>query len=177
MQIEVKHKIYPKLFPIISFLIFGGIFVWNYVKNSCFWNAQVIDIISPIFIAFYFSYYLIERKNDERRQKEILEEILWRLKDFIEQEEMYNLSQQEPATILMRSRQVSNQITILNNWKKHFNVEKEVDFICEKFEEYNSIIGNHIDDLNYLEKSSKELERPIKLISDKILELTMNLYT
>ena len=76
----------------------------------------------------------------------------------------------------MRNRDISNKIGILNRVKKEFNIEADVDFIFEKFDEYKELIGNHINDPGYLQNSSLELKRPIMLISTKLFDIAFELY-
>lgn len=52
----------------------------------------------------------------------------------------------------------------------------EVEFIRERFNEYNELIGAHIESPEYLQQSKRELKRPLDLIDGKLTELAMRLF-
>ena len=76
----------------------------------------------------------------------------------------------------MNKRAMNSKIGFIAQFGEKFNISKEIAFIEEKFKEYDSIIGDHIDDCNTLGKLHNELRRPLSLISQKIFEIMMNLY-
>ncbi len=173
-SLKVKTVISRVLFLIILIGIIGLIY-YNIKTNASFWSASASTCIT-IIIALVFSYWLVQRKNDLRKQKEILASLLFDLRAQFEKEDMYDLSQMSPSSINMRNRDISNKIGILNRVKKEFNIEADVDFIFEKFDEYKELIGNHINDPGYLQNSSLELKRPIMLISTKLFDIAFELY-
>ena len=67
-------------------------------------------------------------------------------------------------------------IDVLDGVKSRFRIETEVAFITEKFDEYKELIGKHIDDREYLEKSQDVLKRPVLLMSNKLFEIALSLY-
>ena len=79
-------------------------------------------------------------------------------------------------SINSRKRIVSNRILILDKHAHKFNIAEETTFILQKFHEYEDFIGNHITDLDYLEKSKKELRRPLDLIDSKLSEMMLKLF-
>lgn len=149
---------------------------YNIKTNTTFWITSASNCIT-IIIALVFSYWLVQRKNDLRKQKEILASLLFDLRTQFEAEDMYNLSERSPSSINMRNRDISNKIEILNEVKTEFNMESEVNFIVERFDEYKDFVGNHIDDPEYLKSSTLELKRPITLISTKLFKMAFKLYS
>lgn len=89
---------------------------------------------------------------------------------------MYKLGDKSTQDINMRNRDITNMIDVLDGVKSRFRIETEVAFITEKFDEYKELIGKHIDDREYLEKSQDELKRPVLLMSNKLFEIALSLY-
>ena len=85
-------------------------------------------------------------------------------------------SNQEKEDITMRTRDLNNKIHILETVKDEFSISDKVDFIRKHFDEYNTFIGDHIGDMEYLLLSQRELKRPVELISQKLLETALCLY-
>lgn len=171
---EAKFRVFVLLVLVITVGL-GGLILYNIKTNPSFWETSVSSCIT-IIIALVFSYWLVQRKNDLRKQKEILASLLFDLRTQFEKEDMYDLSQMSPSSINMRNRDISNKIGILDSVKEEFSIAADVDFIYEKFDEYKELIGNHINDSGYLQNSSFELKRPIMLISTKLFEIAFGLY-
>ena len=171
---EAKFRVFV-LLVLVIIVGLGGLILYNIKTNPSFWETSVSSCIT-IIIALVFSYWLVQRKNDLRKQKEILASLLFDLRTQFEKEDMYDLSQMSPSSINMRNRDISNKIGILDSVKEEFSIAADVDFIYEKFDEYKELIGNHINDHGYLKNSSFELKRPIMLISTKLFEIAFGLY-
>lgn len=171
---EAKFRVFVLLVLVITVGL-GGLILYNIKTNPSFGETSVSSCIT-IIIALVFSYWLVQRKNDLRKQKEILASLLFDLRTQFEKEDMYDLSQMSPSSINMRNRDISNKIGILDSVKEEFSIAADVDFIYEKFDEYKELIGNHINDPGYLQNSSFELKRPIMLISTKLFEIAFGLY-
>ena len=75
----------------------------------------------------------------------------------------------------MRKRSISNKVGLILENSSAFKKE-DTEFISEKFQEYEQLIGNHISDLDYLIKSKEELLRPLTLMSDKLFSMAFNLF-
>ena len=148
--------------------------VYNIKTNDQFWEASAANCIT-IVIALLISYWLVQRKNDLRKQKELIANLILDLRSQLDKEDMYDLSNKSEKDINMRNRDISNKIEILDGIKGKFKIESGVDFISEKFDEYKEFIGNHIDDRDYLISSHSELKRPILLISNKLFEISLHI--
>lgn len=156
----------------IAFLIFT---VYNVVKNSDFWEASAVNIIT-ILIAIVISYFFVQRKSDLRKQKDILLSLINGFQLQITSEKAYDFTGQTGEEILMRKRDISNKLHILSELQDNFSIQTEVKFLNEKFDEYDQLISDHIADLDYLVKSKNELRRPLDLINDKLVRISINLY-
>lgn len=122
------------------------------------------------------SYYLVQRQTDFRKQKEILLDLIEKLCLQVSDKRTYDFSTVSKEEISMWNRDISNKIELLKKFQSTFSYEKELTFISEKFEEYEHFVGDHFDDREYLCKSRNELQRPMRLIDSKLVELAMNLF-
>lgn len=143
--------------------------------NVSFWTASATNFIT-IGIAIFISYFLAQRKNDRRKQKDIICDFVFKLQFLVEQKEAYDAGNQTVEEILMRTRDLSNRIHILETVKDEYNISPEVEFVRDKFDEYNNFIGDNIDKADYLSQSQMTLKRPLDLISDKLVALALKLY-
>ncbi len=149
--------------------------IYNAIVNEQFWNASAINIVT-VFIGIVISFFLVQRKNDERKQKDILLDLILKLQLQVCDEKTYDLSGQTQAEITMRNRDISNKIQILKDTADIFSTQSDVDFVASKFEEYLEFIGNHINELDYLSRSQKDLKRPLDLINNKLFSMAISLY-
>ncbi len=161
----------------VSLLAIGfAVFVlYNIGHNEEFWSASAVNIIT-ILIAVVISYFLVQRKSDRRKQKEILLDLINKLRLLIDSEETYDFTGQSREEILMRNRDISNKVQILTDIQTVFGIEEDMKFIQEKATEYLSLVGDHSMDLDYLIKSKKELQRPLMLISTRLVSMSINLF-
>lgn len=162
--------------PVSLLAICFAVFVlYNIRHNEEFWSASAVNIIT-ILIAVVISYFLVQRKSDRRKQKEILLDLINKLRLLIDSEETYDFTGQSREEIMMRNRDISNKVQILTNLQTVFGIEEDMKFIQEKTEEYLSLVGDHSMDLDYLIKSKKELQRPLMLISTKLVSMSIDLF-
>ncbi len=157
---------------VIAFVAFA---VYNIINNDEFWKASAVNIIT-ILIAIVISYLFVQRKSDIRKQKDILLNLINGLQMQISSEKAYNFTNQTGKEILMRKRDISNKIHILSELQDTFSLQDEVMFVNDKFNEYEKLISDHIADLEYLVKSQNELRRPLELINNKLVTMSINLY-
>lgn len=161
---------------LICFLAFAILVVYNIAsQKASFFTASVVDC-ATILIAVAISYYLVQKQNNYQRQKDIISDMILKMQGSFEQRDLYDFSEQDKNTIMMRNRGLNNRIHILEGIAEEFNISAEVTFIRQRFDEYNNFIGNHIEDINYLRQSQNELRRPVELISQKLLAIALHLY-
>ncbi len=163
-------------FIIIGIVLFSWLAIYNMLEQkAAFWKASAVDCIT-IAVAVAISYYLVQRQNNRQKQKDIISDLILKMQVLFDQEALYNFSNQEREDITMRTRDLNNKIHILETVKDEFAISDKVDFIRIRFDEYNTFIGDHIDNMEYLLLSQKELKRPVELISQKLLETALCLY-
>lgn len=166
---------------IIFGIIIGAIVIVSIVnicvlKNPSFWKISVGNCFTLI-VALVITYYFTKKDQDDNNKKAILLDLIHKFEDLVNDEKLFNIGKEtDMQYVLMKKRQISNYIRILKSIANNFNIQEEVAFIEEKANEYNSIIGEHQDDLEYLKKSQNQLMRPLELISTKLFETMIKLY-
>lgn len=170
-----SSSIVKGILTVLLLCAFAAFVVYNIKNNDKFWDASLVNVIT-ILIAIIISYFFVQRKNDLRKQKDILLNLINGLQLQISSEKAYDFSGQSGEEILMRKRDISNKIHILSGFQDTFLLQDEMKFVCEKFDEYDALIGDHISDLDYLRKSKNELRRPLDLINNKLISMSINLY-
>lgn len=148
---------------------------YNLKTNDKFWEASAVNCIT-IGIAIVFSYYFVQRQNDRRKRKDIILSLISKIQALIGHRDMFDFSEQEKDQITMRNRDLNNKIHILESVKDDFCISNEVAFIREKFDEYNTFIGDYIDNIDHLRQSQPSLRRPIELMDSKLTEMALKLY-
>ena len=167
------------IMKIILGIVISGVIIISII-NGCkdcekFFSFNFATGISLLFAAC-FSFYYVQKQADGRKQKELFIALLETFKKIIDDENNFDYSNVSKEQILMRKRDMSNKLEFIKKVGKRFSVEKDINFLEEKFSEYNEIIGNHIEDLETLCKMKQDITRPMNLMSQKVFELMINLY-
>ena len=149
--------------------------LYNIKHNDKFWEASAVNVIT-ILIAVVISYFFVQKRNDRRKQMDILLELISRLQLQISSEKAYDFTGQTREEIMMRNRDINNKVQILTEVGESFLLKEDMKFVRQKTDEYLALIGDHSTDLDYLIKSKKELQRPLNLISCKLFSMSISLY-
>lgn len=173
---KILKSMAKRLLIIAGIILFSWFAIYNMLEQkAAFWKASAVDCIT-IAVAVAISYYLVQRQNNRQKQKDIISDLILKMQVLFDQKALYDFSNQEKEDITMRARDLNNKIHILETVKDEFAISDKVDFIRKRFDEYNTFIGDHIDNMEYLLSSQKELKRPVELISQKLLETALCLY-
>lgn len=166
----------------IGRIVVGGIvaifilMVYNVCTNcDKFFEVNVINCINTI-VVIGVSFFIVQRQTDKRKQKDIFISLLEALKNLVDDEKSYNFIGVEKENMLMRMREITLKVEVIERYSEHFKIEEESRFLSEKLEEYVDIIDNHSTDMNLLCQLHKELKRPLNLMSGKIFDIMLNLY-
>lgn len=149
----------PKGLVIVLFLciIFG---IYNFCTNPQFLTASLTSIVT-IAIALIVSYFLVQRKTDDRRKREKIDRLLYKIQDTILDKDFLEIN----TTDLITHRSVANKIEYLED-NVTGDIKKKISRIKELFEEYREFYSNHYTDKEYMEKSLKELTNYVARIDD-----------
>ncbi len=151
------------------------------VYNICvdytnFLNVSIGQVMT-VAIAIYFAFYLTQRNNDVRVQKEVYRKILEAVQEIAADKDNYVIDENTDIKILtMTKRSLNNYIGILKRYSVEMGVQERIDKVARYVDEYAVFLGNHLDDKEYLSKSEAELRRPLELINIETIEVMMELY-
>lgn len=153
-----------------------GLCGYNAFRNETFFEINIGTAIAAL-IAIVISYFLAQNATDERKKKEIIDDLICQIKSLVSDDCCYLIDDNaNKETILSKTRNIANCISVLKRLDFK-NIDKtNVDYISKEFDQYNDLIGEHIDDLSYLRKSNKELQNHIRLIDNKLDEIRFKLY-
>ena len=143
--------------------------------NDEFWSVSAFDCLS-LLIVVGVSFFIVERQTDKRKQKELFISLLEALKELTEEKKSYDFSDSSQEEVLMRMREIRLKLQLIKEYSKKFGIQKDYEFLNEKFEEYQTVIDNHPSDMVLLSKLHKELYRPLNLMSQRIFEIMIALY-
>lgn len=162
------------------FLAFCGaaaifLFVLNAKTNKEFWQVDVTSGFSIIW-AVCFSFLATQIFDRQQKKTEIILHLFSAFQSAISEDKTCKFSvNDDGAQILMQKRQINQQLTLLEEYANKFGVKKDVEFLRQKFDEYDQFVSDHINDLQYLSKSCNELSRPIKLMNSRTYKAMLKL--
>lgn len=143
--------------------------------NDEFWSVSAFDCLS-LLIVVGVSFFIVERQTDKRKQKELFISLLEALKVLTEDKKSYDFSDLSWEEVLMRMREIRLKLQLVKEYSKKFGIQKDYEFLNEKFKEYQTVIDDHPSDIELLTKMHKELYRPLNLMSQRIFEIMIALY-
>lgn len=155
----------------------GILVVYNiYSGPESFFNISIGNVLT-VSVAIYFAFYLTQKNNDIRVQKEVYRKIIQAIQEISDDKNNYIISENFDIRMwTMTKRSLNNYSYMLKKYAKKMGVEDSANRIIQHIDEYVTFVGNHIDDKAYLSKSEAELRRPLELINNEAIEMMMELY-
>ncbi|MPM96456.1 hypothetical protein SDC9_143619 [bioreactor metagenome] len=128
-------------------------------------------------VALVFAYYFTQKNIDNRKIKEIIEDIIIKIQIEISNDSSYIFEKDfDKKVIMLKLRNLNNKIDILESAKKELKISEEVNYIHKEFDEYRESIGENLEDINFLITNQKEFMKKLQNIDNKCDELKMRLY-
>ncbi len=175
----MSHKTSTIVSYFFVFAVVGGLIwigLYNFNTNSKFWEMSFFNIVT-IIVAVCVSFYLTQRFSDIRKKKDIFQKVLEDIQSIVGSSDAYLIEDNtEKESLLMRLRGLNLKLATAKKCASFLGVEKEIDYLSSTFKEYETLISDHISDLNYLKHSRKELQRPLDIIYNHIYEVLLKLY-
>lgn len=164
------------LIPIAASLAILGCALCSILNGNDFWTFNVANCLT-LLITVWLSFYIVQRNSAVKNQKEALIRLLAAIQSVATDEKSYIISENDDKKMLtMRKRKLSNYLSVLTEYGRNLCDKEDIQFVSDKFEEYDSIIGNHIEDVKHLSEAREDLQRPLDLIDTRIYEMIMKLY-
>ena len=133
--------------------------------------------ISTIIIAIFLAFMFTQKKNDERKLKEIAERLITMIQQLIGDERFYKIKSKEDINFIrIQIRTVSNKIACLEGIEQKLYIKDEIVYIKKIFNDYEEIFGAYINDSDCLEKSENIFLNKILLIQSKCDSIIVKLY-
>ncbi len=139
-----------------------------------FWGTSFLDILE-VLILLYVSYYLVQKGNATDRKKEKIDLVISEIQKRILDSELISVGNKTERLITrIKLRSISNLIKFVKD-----NVNEKLQRKLEYVEEQNNFLMalyiDHFDDVDYIEKTQANFQRIISNISDKLVEIHLEL--
>jgi hypothetical protein len=126
--------------------------------------------------AIFISYYLVQLKNDERRNRDNIDRIISKVQSLISNTELIDASTKNAqAKSLLLQKSLANKLEYIKMNCSH-EIKPDLEYICSEFEHLRELYGGHIHDNEYLIKSVDDFKKYIINIDDKCDSLHIKLY-
>lgn len=161
---------------VILTIIYLCLFISNAVCNKEFFKIPLYNLLN-IAIAIIFAYYFVQKRNDERKLKEIIEDVIEKIQLGVDCD-IDDIDITKREDILQSFRKVNNKMNILTNIEDKLNIAPEVEYIKRNFLEFRQIITDNIENKDFFheDENKMNLKRLQNLIIDKSDELKIMLY-
>lgn len=145
------------------------------INNKNFFSMSLFDILTLI-IMLFVSYYLVEKKSDKRIRQSKIEETLNLIKKDIEEITITYFTGDYQRKYTMLSRRISNKVIILEKYDKDFCIENEVKEFKDKFLQFDTLIGNHITNIDEIKVVMKDIENYKNMMLQKLDNIFMGIF-
>lgn len=169
----LKDKILLVIFAVCIVLVA----VISAVRNlDDFLSVNIFNLLT-LLVALVFTYYFNQQKQKHRRFHDSAVKILESIQKIIVNDFICKGFNDHSIKELIQSmRIVRNKLDVLKKVEKNLNIAAEIEYLDNNFNNYKSIIDNHINDYDYLEKSVDDLNNFMSLLDSKITETIVKIY-
>ena len=178
-----KITLFNTIIVIFSVSIFC-LSIYNYkTSKNEFWDFNVFNLITVI-IALVFSLYYVQRKNDNLRKKQKIENIIAKVAINIEELIKLNIDSKDTQKIYLDTqRRVRNSISALRLLKESVTNDvnnttygADLDYVDVNFKQYINFVSENFYNFDSLFKNKSELERILGNVLDRLDLLSIHLY-
>ena len=172
----MKTKGYCWLGILIA-IIFAAVFGYNIQHQAEFFCVSLEAFINVI-IAVGVTYYLTQRKSDDRKTKEFIFAIVDQIQQYALQPSLYTFTDMPPEQkhLLLNIRHIRSKIDVLKQYAEKYGYRKEIEDLEKNFDSYQSLMDNHYTDIGYLRKSADEIAKWMQNIDSRCDQLRLKLY-
>lgn len=157
-------------------LALGGLLYYNLKNNQTFLITPIYHILNLI-VAIYFAFYLVQKRNDERKLKDIVIDILDKIQLELNTEDAHTFSEcYDKNAALLKQRKINNKLTLLDQLKDKLSIIPEVGIINSNFNDYRNMFGDYMENIEMLKSHQKEFQRFINNIDQKCDEIKVKIF-
>ncbi len=162
--------------PFIVILCVSGLSIWKHGWKD-FFDINIANVLT-LSTAIIFTFLLTQKKNEDHRFRDSIVRLLENLQTRIN-DNLINSGFNEESMLKLQQemRTIRNAIYAFRSVKNKLNIATEIDYIESQFNTYKDVIDNHICNYVYLEESSIDLSNYVALMSSKITETIVKIYT
>ena len=157
---------------LILFVLASSVYNWS---SKSFFKMDLYKIISLTLIVGV-SYYLTQKKLDNRKKRDVLNEIINVIINTTYQLNKNTIQSENAKLFVMEIRNIENKISLIEKVSKEYKVTDEINYIKREVETINDMISNHISDKDTLLKIFVDIEKHIKNIQNKCEEMQFKIY-
>lgn len=169
-------KIKVLIAEIVFIIIIIVLALYNMFTNEMFFNVsvfQVLTLSATVLLTFYFAHQMA----DNRRAIDMAEKIINKIREEISDCRFYNINTQSDVDYIgIKNRTIANNIDCLMILSKKLKIEEDVKYILDKYNQYETLFGNHITQITHLQNSSVDFKNIIECIDDKCTYITTGFY-
>ncbi len=164
------------VFIFITVIIFAVAVYSVFSTGSVFFHISVFQVLSLLFV-LYITYFLSQRRNDERRKIDIVDKMIFKIQEDVVKSELINYkSEEDKSMALLLQKSIANRLEYLNDSKIGSDIKGELEYIIAEVEKMREFYGSHMNDEEYMKKSSNDFRKYIVNISDKCNLMHIKLY-
>lgn len=164
------------IFECVLLLAIVILFVFNAITNDNFFNASMSQLMT-LMVAIVIAFWATQLKNDTRKQKEQIENILRKIQTLISHPNFHSINENTVKDdVLITNRAISNYIKLLKTHSKKFKIQNDVEYIEGQFETYKTFISDNIYDFKALENQHITLRKWSENINYKCDQIIFSLY-
>ena len=163
-----------KLIIIVLFTLFTvALLIINCINNiTGFWKINISEGIE-IFILIFVSYYLVDRQNIVDKKNEKINDVISKIQARIMDADLVNVTSDDSKKVTrIKLTTISNLLEIV---KTDISNEKNIESIISEMDSLSAIVMDHIDDIDYINKSNSEIIRLVTNIDTKLEKIKFNL--
>lgn len=147
-------------FQILCFIPIG-ILILLFIFNLSDRNFFKMDFykIASLTLVLYVSYFLTQRKMDDRRNKDIIMDILRSIANETYLMDKETLNSENSKIFIMKLRDIENKNDLLSKIANRYGITDEVIYIREEIQRIDDIVSNHLGKKEELETVYTDIER------------------
>ena len=112
-----------------------------------------------VIIAVGVTYYLTQRKSDDRKTKEFIFDIVDQIQQYALQPSLYTFKDIPPEQkiLLLNIRHIRSKIDVLKQYAEKYGYQKVIEDLENNFDSFQNLMAIHYADIDYLKKSTEEI--------------------
>lgn len=177
MRIIIKWVI--NIISVLMLIVIIVLSILNIDKTGeAFFDITFVQALT-LLITFFLTIFVNQFFNNDKKINENIEKIAFNIQNAVTKKSFYEIDSSNfefTKDFSMLKKRISNQISILMIYNKKVSIKKYISYIDSEFNKYTGLVSDHINDLDYLSKSKKELFNYSQNIDFKCEEMISFLY-